>query len=696
MYDEEANKGSCNMRESKRNRRLSDAVLSCGLDERSLTELRPAISERNLRILKWTSLALMALSSLFLIVSLVTEAGAPALDAFQIIACALLLLARRHTRPSNTMRSLVLNYALIAVTLAYGTAMSFLPQNVSSPSVSFVVLLALMPLTVLDVAWRMYLYIVVSSATYLCLSHMIKPEDVFFADLVNVAGVAAFAMLLYTVVSNECVSEIARAQRAAHESMTGLTTLGAKADINAVAFDDDLDDDVEMYEAPGARKAPWLARINLVIVVVGILLSLVGTVALVSLMSARSATAEARDRYEEGTAASNELMKASDYLSSEARLGVALGNVTHMNNYLNEYLNEQRRDHAVEIMVKNGEGTLAQQKLSEALINSNELAQRELYAMKLSCEAYGIKNAPQFVAEVPLEKEDEALSADEKKAKAQDLVFGETYDQLKLLIEDDVNNCYEALKEELWSDRMASLGKEQRLHMILFATLALHVSLLIVAGVAYYYLVMRPLRNHVLSIQLNKPLEVKGSREVRNVALSYNRLYKDNIRRTMMLERQAQTDALTGLYNRGTFDPLIEARDEDVSLLIADVDLFKNINDEKGHEVGDKVLVKVAEALKRSFRATDYACRIGGDEFAVVLMGMRGEMRAALERKLKKIGVELADTSDGLPKVTLSIGVAFGSRLPENTNLYHAADTALYEAKHRGRNRYVFYNGELT
>ena len=131
-------------------------------------------------------------------------------------------------------------------------------------------------------------------------------------------------------------------------------------------------------------------------------------------------------------------------------------------------------------------------------------------------------------------------------------------------------------------------------------------------------------------------------------------------------------------------------------MLIADVDLFKNINDEKGHEVGDKVLVKVAEALKRSFRTTDYACRIGGDEFAVVLMGLRGEMRAVLERKLKKIGAELADTSDGLPKVTLSIGVAFGSQLPENTNLYHAADTALYEAKHRGRNRYVFYDGELT
>jgi diguanylate cyclase (GGDEF)-like protein len=112
--------------------------------------------------------------------------------------------------------------------------------------------------------------------------------------------------------------------------------------------------------------------------------------------------------------------------------------------------------------------------------------------------------------------------------------------------------------------------------------------------------------------------------------------------------------------------------------------------------VGDKVLVKVAEALKRSFRATDYACRIGGDEFAVVLMGLRGEMRAVVERKLKKISAELADTSDGLPKVTLSIGVAFGSQLPENTNLYHAADTALYEAKHRGRNRYVFYNGELT
>ena len=140
------------MRESQRKRRLSNVVLSCGLDERSLAELRPAISERNLRMLRWVSLALMVFGSLCLIVSLVSEVGAPTLYALQIIACVLLLFARRCTKPSNTMRSLVLNYALIAVTLAYGTAMSFLPQNVSSPSVSFVVLLALMPLTVLDVA----------------------------------------------------------------------------------------------------------------------------------------------------------------------------------------------------------------------------------------------------------------------------------------------------------------------------------------------------------------------------------------------------------------------------------------------------------------------------------------------------------------------------------------------------------------
>lgn len=152
---------------------------------------------------------------------------------------------------------------------------------------------------------------------------------------------------------------------------------------------------------------------------------------------------------------------------------------------------------------------------------------------------------------------------------------------------------------------------------------------------------------------------------------------------------------MTGLLNRGSFDRVLAHHGEDVGLIIVDVDLFKRINDENGHEVGDEVLKKVRKSLQNRFRNTDYVCRIGGDEFAVVLTEMRSELRSVVISKVKMITNDVSDTSDGLPVVTLSLGIAFSVSLPDGMSLYHAADKALYEAKHNGRNGYVFFEASM-
>ena len=312
--------------------------------------------------------------------------------------------------------------------------------------------------------------------------------------------------------------------------------------------------------------------------------------------------------------------------------------------------------------------------------------------MKLVADAAGLEDVPSLVASVELSSEDAELQADQKLEHAKQMLLGSEYEAVKREIIEGVNDCGESLSNDLMGQRTASFQREQQLQGVLLASLLVDAILLAIAGVSNHLLIMQPIRSHERSIKNNEPLVIFGSREIQAVAESYNRLYNDNYRRTMLLKHQARTDALTGLLNRGSFDHLLANQGENIALLMIDVDLFKDINDQNGHEIGDRVLQKVGNTLRGQFRTTDYVFRVGGDEFAAVLTDITADMRGAVSSKLEAIVCDLLDTDDGLPAVTLSVGVAFSSTLPRGATLYHAADEALYEAKHRGRNRCVFFD----
>ncbi|WP_295680894.1 PAS domain S-box protein [uncultured Nevskia sp.] len=173
-----------------------------------------------------------------------------------------------------------------------------------------------------------------------------------------------------------------------------------------------------------------------------------------------------------------------------------------------------------------------------------------------------------------------------------------------------------------------------------------------------------------------------------------------NVRLREELRRQAIRDPLTGLYNRRHFDELLRARMAEhdrsgrgFSVLMIDIDHFKRINDQHGHETGDEVLRETARHLQESVRAGEAAFRFGGEEF--VLLIDDGEhpdgsqaMRCA-ERVRREIA-ELRVHSRGrvLPPVTVSIGVAGYPRDVElQVSPLQRADDALYTAKRTGRNR---------
>lgn len=169
------------------------------------------------------------------------------------------------------------------------------------------------------------------------------------------------------------------------------------------------------------------------------------------------------------------------------------------------------------------------------------------------------------------------------------------------------------------------------------------------------------------------------------------------------LYRMAITDELTGLSIRRFFfqqleQMMAEQGGKPFSLIMLDIDHFKNFNDTYGHAIGDQVLVHVAQILNQTIRDHDIACRLGGEEFAVICPALTSRdaeipanrIRAAIENTPLK-------TADGKElSVTASLGVAEGVRHGRNPNaLYECADKALYASKEGGRNRVTLYDDYL-
>lgn len=152
------------------------------------------------------------------------------------------------------------------------------------------------------------------------------------------------------------------------------------------------------------------------------------------------------------------------------------------------------------------------------------------------------------------------------------------------------------------------------------------------------------------------------------------------------LANKAETDELTGLYNRAGYDRLLTELDRSTTtLLLVDTDRFKGINDRYGHETGDRVLQKIARSLLGNFRQHDCVCRIGGDEFAVLMLNVGNLEDERIREKIRFINRELADTTeDRLPGVSVSVGVAHGAKASDWTELFRQADAALYRVKQEG------------
>ena len=172
----------------------------------------------------------------------------------------------------------------------------------------------------------------------------------------------------------------------------------------------------------------------------------------------------------------------------------------------------------------------------------------------------------------------------------------------------------------------------------------------------------------------------------------------------MKIDYMATHDALTSLPNRFMLSSILEhsiaeakRANEKLAVVFLDLDNFKNINDNFGHQEGDKVLIEMANRLKNSLRNNDFICRFGGDEFVVVLEHIKSiEVISSIMEKLNKIFSTIFKTNTYTHYLKCSMGIAvYPDDALTSEHLLKKSDIAMYESKKKGKNRYTFYSKEL-
>ena len=391
---------------------------------------------------------------------------------------------------------------------------------------------------------------------------------------------------------------------------------------------------------------------------------------------------EALDEYASAQADARELTLASDYLTAQVR-GFALSpEMEFVDNYFEEANVTKRRDRAVEKIRSrishDGEESIGY--LERSLELSRELMKTEFYAFVLGLDAagYDAGSMPEELRSVKLSEEDAALDRNGKLARARELVFGQDYEKVKNEIDENAAACTDKLMDTMRaSGEKYSEVLKSRL-MIEFSLMTAMLIVIVLYLVFTDSFVLKPIGSFIESVQGNKRFEYDGLREMSFLSSSYNEMLERTREDTSKLAYDAMHDALTDLYNRAGYEEIMQTHENDrMAFLILDIDKFKEFNDMYGHAVGDSVLKRVAAVLKKNFRSEDYICRIGGDEFAVIMVNADSSLKELVKGKLKRIADELREENDSVPGATLSVGVAFSDREDPQGSIFEDADKAL-------------------
>jgi len=395
--------------------------------------------------------------------------------------------------------------------------------------------------------------------------------------------------------------------------------------------------------------------------------------------------------------AAKDLTDASDYLTNQARAFAVSGDLQYLNNYFEEAKQTKRRDKALDILKANMPESEALLYLQDALDKSVALMEKEYYSMRLVIEAkgYDLQMMPKDLRQTQLTAEDKKLSPEEQIELARSILFDEDYQNEKDMIASNAERCLDQVMHTIDNNQEQSFARMERTMHWVIAMVVLLLLMFLALVVIINNMVVRPLKASIDSINKKMTLPLNGAYELQYMASVYNRMLRENQEHHDRLAYEAIHDRLTGAYNRAGFEERYHTVDKNnIALVLIDIDYFKEINDTYGHSVGDMVLKRVVRLIQAYFRAEDYICRIGGDEFAVIMLFADSSMRNQVLEKIQTINSLLQEPINDLPAASLSVGVAFGDRKDPTDDMFKDADAALYEVKRAGRKGCAFYGEE--
>lgn len=441
-----------------------------------------------------------------------------------------------------------------------------------------------------------------------------------------------------------------------------------------------------------------LQTVIIAMVVIGVVLSVILAFLMYQTSDSYKKMREATRNYMECQSVANNLLAGSDALTIYARGFVVTGDPQQAELYYTDTRTENTIKDALEEVSTFSTDERVLSQLDYAMQLRDRLSVTEDYAMRLKVAAINgdISEYPEKLAGVQLLPSDELLSAEKQEEKARSLLFDIDYESSKNEISLRINRSMEILmssmltKQSESSDRMRRVLIGQHIMTILLILLILAFSAIV------FSMVVVPIRRAISKMSNAEELGEEGASEIRFLARTYNELYEQNRVTTEKLNYEATHDGLTGLYNRSAYATILERLTNEgskMALIVLDVDLFKHINDRMGHDVGDTVLRTVGNVLTESFRSEDMVCRIGGDEFAVIMNHTDSGYKSVISDKLWKAAEKLAKPEGDMPRVTLSVGVAFTDQLTKGAGLFKSADLALYQVKKSGRNGCGFFSG---
>ena len=394
--------------------------------------------------------------------------------------------------------------------------------------------------------------------------------------------------------------------------------------------------------------------------------------------------------------AATNLQDGSDYLTEQVRLYVMTGQQNYLDSYFEEADHTRRRENALDVLQTYFDGTHTFSALRTAMDLSIQLMDTEYYAMRLVLEAGTSDQVgwPAPIQAITLSADDEALSSSGKLRRAQQLVCDDNYQSVRNQISVQVSRCLSDLIQQTRNQQ----SQASTVFFGMYQKLEMGIGVLVVIALAVCVLIRRlvvlPILKCNESIKAGEPLPVAGAEELQVMAETYNKVHQENKASQALIRHKADHDAITNLLNRSSFEKLLGVYEQGTApfaLIIIDVDRFKSVNDTYGHTVGDKTLKNVASLLYAAFRSIDHIFRIGGDEFAIIMVEMTSDLSYTIQEKVDAINQTLAQQDDGLPKVSLSVGVAFSDRPDPTGTIFQDADQALYHQKNHGKAGCSFY-----